>query len=68
MINTTPNVKFRCNNLSDACTVVEFLANEACWFEFLPDDHDTYVIAVQPHIESAVTNLIVKHGLAVVYM
>jgi len=38
----------------DACRLVEFLASEAAWFEFVPDVDDKYIVAVQPHMADVV--------------
>lgn len=66
MMFRTQYVKFTCGHLSDACFIVDFLANEACWFEFLPEPDDTYAIAVEHRVEPTVSKLIAKHQLEAV--
>jgi len=39
----------------EAFKLAEFLAMEGAWFEFLPHDNDTYIVAVQPSMDGAVT-------------
>ena len=48
--------KFLIDSHYDACRLAEFLAMEAAWFEFLPHDNDTYIVAVQENMRGVAMN------------
>jgi hypothetical protein len=47
-------MRFRVHDHFDACRLVKFLASEGAWFEFVPHDDDTYIVAVQLSMVGAV--------------
>ena len=48
--------KFLMRNHYDAFRLAKFLAVEGAWYEFVPHDNDTYIVAVQPHMVDVVSS------------